>query len=309
NLCPGEAPAGWHRSEPCRRRRAAVAWPDVRHALPGLVHAPGRTDDAGRDHPLVRDAASGLGPERHERRSCRRAWSAPGVQPADGRPGSESSPVAALRNGGLPWQHDLPGQFRRPAPRPRCSLGTRQLRSESGDEMMWHTLLDLALVMSKLSLTALAGSGTIVGELGRETVAHGWMTSQQFTAAYALSQLAPGPGSLVVIPIGYQAAGLPGALVALAAFICPTALIAAGAVAAWGRLRGAPWAQTGRTALMPVAIVLILGSVYTLARTSLNCPAVVVIGLVAFLVIWRTRVPTVAVVLGGIVLGVISSAA
>ena len=169
--------------------------------------------------------------------------------------------------------------------------------------MMWHILLDLALVMSKLSLSALAGSGTIVGELGRETVAHGWMTSQQFTAAYALSQLAPGPGTLVVIPIGYRAAGLPGALVALLAFVGPTSLLAAASVTVWGRLRGAAWAQTSRTALMPVAVGLILGGAFSLARSTLTGAPGLVIAVAAFLAIWRTRVPAAAVVVGGIALG------
>ena len=173
--------------------------------------------------------------------------------------------------------------------------------------MMLHTLLDLVLVMSKLSLSALAGSGTIVGELGRETVAHGWMTAQQFTAAYALSQLGPGPGgAMVVIPIGYQAAGVLGATVALLAFCGPTALIAAAAARVWGRLRGAHWAQTGRTALMPVAAGLILASVFTLARSSLTGASGLLIGVAAFAVMWRTRVPMVAVVFGGMLLGLVS---
>jgi|SRR5690348_14463763 chromate transporter len=174
--------------------------------------------------------------------------------------------------------------------------------------MMWRTLLDLALVMSKLGLSSLAGSGTIVGELGREAAAHGWMTTQQFAVAYALSQLAPGPGTLVVLPIGYQAAGILGALVALVAFVGPTSLLAAGAVTVWARLRGAPWAQMGRTALMPVAAGLIFGGVFTLARASLTGLPGLVIGLAAFVVIWRARVPTVAVVCGGMALGIAGGA-
>lgn len=172
---------------------------------------------------------------------------------------------------------------------------------------MMQTLVDLALVMAKLSVSSLAGSGSIVGELGKESVAHGWMTAQQFTAAYALSQLAPGPGgTMVVIPIGYQAAGLPGALVALLAFCAPTAFIAAGAMSIWGRLRAAPWAKTGRTALMPVATGLILGAVFTLARASLTSFSGLLIGIAGFVLIWRNRLPTVAVVLGGMLLGLAS---
>ena len=168
---------------------------------------------------------------------------------------------------------------------------------------MGQTLIDLALAMLRLSLSALAGTGTIVGELGRETVSHGWMTAEQFTAVYAVSQLAPGPATLVAIPIGYKAAGLLGAVVALLAFSGPTALITAAAMTVWDRLRGAAWAQAGRTALMPVAVGLILAATFTLARSSLTGMPGVLIGVAAFATISRTRVSAGLVVLGGMALG------
>ena len=170
--------------------------------------------------------------------------------------------------------------------------------------MNGQTLIDLTLMMAKLGLSALAGTGTIIGEMDRETVAHGWMTAQQFTAAYALSQLAPGPGgTMVAIPIGYHAAGVLGAFAALLGFCGPTAVIAAAAMATWGRLRSTPWAGAGRTALMPVAVGLVLAAVFALARSTVTGVGGVAIGAAAFVLIWRTRVPTFAVVLGGIGMG------
>jgi chromate transporter len=168
---------------------------------------------------------------------------------------------------------------------------------------MWESLVDVALVMTKISMSAVAGSGTILGEMMQETVGHGWLTAQQFVSAYALSQLAPGPAALVVVPIGYRAGGVLGAIVALLAFSIPTALVTSATVSAWGRVRAAPWAQTGRTALMPVAVGLVLAAAVTFARNSISDVPGAIIAATAFMLIWRMRASAAAVVFGGIAVG------
>ena len=165
------------------------------------------------------------------------------------------------------------------------------------------TLVDLALMLVKLSLLALGSSVTVLGQMETEVVAHGWMTADQFTAAFALSQVTPGPGTLVVIPIGYQAAGFAGAVVALLAFFGPTALLAAGATIIWNRLRESRWAQAVRIAVTPVATGLILASVYTLGRSTIHQWPMLAIGLASFALTWRTKLPVAGVVLGGLAVG------
>jgi chromate transporter len=98
----------------------------------------------------------------------------------------------------------------------------------------------LALLMGKLGLLSFGGTAVALAEIQREVVRHGWMTDSQFVEAFALGQIT-GVGALFAIPVGYQAAGLPGALVALAAYFVPPAAVALLAAWSWQRLRGSPW--------------------------------------------------------------------
>jgi chromate transporter len=59
-------------------------------------------------------------------------------------------------------------------------------------------------------------------ELHRQVViAYGWMTSDRFTDLFALAQGAPGPNLLVITLIGWDVAGLPGAIAATVAICTP----------------------------------------------------------------------------------------
>ena len=52
------------------------------------------------------------------------------------------------------------------------------------------------------------------------------MTDRQFADLFAIAQVSPGPNVIIVTLIGYQAAGLAGALVATLAMCGPTCLFA-----------------------------------------------------------------------------------
>ena len=72
-----------------------------------------------------------------------------------------------------------------------------------------------------------AASTPILPEVHRQVVdVHGWMTSERFTDLFAIAQAAPGPNFLVVTLIGFEVAGMPGALVATLAIIGPTSILA-----------------------------------------------------------------------------------
>src|SRR3954447_8742654 len=93
------------------------------------------------------------------------------------------------------------------------------------------TLLEVALLFGRLSLLSFGGGTTVLGERERAAVGHGWLTHDQFVQSYALGQLAPGPGMTLVVPIGYQTAGIAGGLVAFLSFFLPTAILALAVVA------------------------------------------------------------------------------
>ena len=66
-----------------------------------------------------------------------------------------------------------------------------------------HDLLDLLVLLVRLSFVAFGGGVAILPELQHVVVEqHHWLTAQQFAGSYALGQLTPGPGMLMVMAIG-----------------------------------------------------------------------------------------------------------
>jgi chromate transporter len=168
------------------------------------------------------------------------------------------------------------------------------------------TLLHLAWLMARLSLVTFGSIASVLGEMQREMVGRGWVTDAQFLEAYSLSQVAPGPaGTLVVVPLGYLTAGLPGAIVATLAYYTPTALLAFGLLSAWKRLRESPWPQALRRAVTPVAIGLLAGSLYSLGQATVREWGVLLLAAAAGLLLTHTRVPVPLVVLGCAVAGIL----
>jgi chromate transporter len=160
-----------------------------------------------------------------------------------------------------------------------------------------HTLLQLAALLAKLSLLAVGGSGTTLGQMQHEVVRHGWMTAGQFSSAYGLSQGLPGPGTLIALPVGYGAAGTLGGIIAMAAYFLPTSLFAIVVAAIWQRCRSGRWPQLVRTALMPVALGVLLASALTLGSSGATTVSGMVILAGVTAVILRTSLP-VPVVIG-----------
>src|SRR5687767_14892163 len=101
--------------------------------------------------------------------------------------------------------------------------------------MMETTWMDVFLYFLKLGLQAWGGGQVVIGEMQRQTVAMGWLTEAQFLEAYAIGQMTPGPGTTYVVPIGYQAAGIAGALGAAVGFFLPTVSIGFALILIWHR--------------------------------------------------------------------------
>jgi len=159
------------------------------------------------------------------------------------------------------------------------------------------TLLQLALLFGRLSLLSFGGGTTVLGEMEREVVGHGWLTHDQFVQSYALGQLTPGPGMTLVVPIGYQTAGIAGGLVAFLSFFLPTAILALAVVAVWSRVRESKWPKAIRTSTLPVASGLTLASAYTISMGSIHSLLTVVIALATMALIMRSKIPTPVVLL------------
>src|ERR1041385_70035 len=89
-----------------------------------------------------------------------------------------------------------------------------------------EALLALAIVFAPLSVLAFGGGNAVLADIAQQAIiVHHWTTEREFADLFALSRAAPGPGSMLAALIGWKAAGIPGALVATAAFYLPSAVL------------------------------------------------------------------------------------
>jgi chromate transporter len=101
--------------------------------------------------------------------------------------------------------------------------------------------------------------------------------------------MAPGPTSLIVTLIGWQAAGLVGAAVATVAIFLPSSLLVLLLARIWARYRGAKWQKAVEQGLAPVAAGLILAGSLTLFRAASGGALAWGVALVATVVIMVTE--------------------
>jgi chromate transporter len=141
-------------------------------------------------------------------------------------------------------------------------------------------LLGLILVFAPLSLVSFGGGQAIMADMQAQVVERGWMTPQQFADVFALSRAAPGPSTLIAALIGWQVAGLAGALVGTLAIYVPSSIVMYGAVRWWHARAHSPWRDALQRGLAPVA----MGLVFAGALTVLEAAGVNALQLVTTLV-------------------------
>ncbi|MBS2039315.1 chromate transporter [bacterium] len=132
--------------------------------------------------------------------------------------------------------------------------------------MIWKVLL----VFAALSLLALGGGSAIIPELQRQAVIEQhWLSNSQFVDFYALTQVTPGPSMMVVALVGYQAAGVAGALAAMLGMFGPSSLLVLNVRHTWNRLRNSRWRRMLERTTRPFAVGTMLASA-TLVASSTN---------------------------------------
>jgi chromate transporter len=137
--------------------------------------------------------------------------------------------------------------------------------NDNDDAVLWLLAANFAV----LSLFAVGGINALLPEMHRQFVEnYGWMSSQRFTDLFAIAQGAPGPNLTVVTLVGWDAAGLAGALVATFAMVVPTSVLTYGVARVWHRFRHARWRIAIEGGLVPVTIGLVAASSYVLARAA-----------------------------------------
>ena len=132
---------------------------------------------------------------------------------------------------------------------------------------------------------------------------HQWLTERQFLDAVAIGMITPGPVVITAVFVGFLVAGLTGALVAGTAIFFPPLLMVV-VLAPWiTRYRRHPAVQGFTRGATAAAAGAIVGAAAIIATQVLVDVPTVAIAIVAFVVLWRTKVPEPAVVAVAAVVG------
>jgi len=156
--------------------------------------------------------------------------------------------------------------------------------------MTWLDLLALFIHCATLSLLAIGGAIATVPDLQRFVVAeHGWLGAEAFTASVALAQAAPGPNLLFVAVVGFNVAGLTGALVAMAGMLLPSTVLTL-TITRWGfRRRDSRGVKAFVAGMAPITLGLLLATGWLLAEPVVQRPVAVALIAGTVLLMWRTR--------------------
>jgi predicted methyltransferase len=166
------------------------------------------------------------------------------------------------------------------------------------------TLGLLVMYFGVLSLISFGGMPSVLPEMQRLVVeTNGWATPLEFVQLFAIAQAAPGPNVLIVSLIGWKAAGLPGAVVALLAACAPAAALAWWLTDLWERFKDSPWRKAIQRAVGPLVVGLTLSGGYVLCTpASAPDPRLWAIAAVSATVMIMTRInPLWMLAAGGVV--------
>lgn len=144
------------------------------------------------------------------------------------------------------------------------------------------------------------GGHVMLPLLEQTTVGRGWLDHDTFLAGYGAAQALPGPLFTFSAYLGWlmPLGGIAGALLALLAIYLPTALLVAGALPQWERLRTTPSARALLAGTNAVVVGLLGAAFYSPIWTStITAPAHLALMLAAYAGLEGWRLPPWMIVL------------
>ena len=131
----------------------------------------------------------------------------------------------------------------------------------------------------------------------------GWLTDQQLMDAIAVGQFTPGPVFTTATFIGYVVAGVPGALLATLGIFLPSFVFVAASSPLIPRLRRSAWTGRFLDGVNVASLGLMATVTWQLGRAALIDWITVGTALVATVLIFRLRLNSAWLVLGGALIG------
>ncbi len=169
-------------------------------------------------------------------------------------------------------------------------------------------LVPLFLHFAMISLLAIGGAISTAPEMHRFLVSdHGWLSDTQFTTSIAIAQAAPGPNVLFVAVLGWNVAGLPGAIATMSGTLLPSTTLALTATRWAAANRESRVVRAFTVGMTPLTLGLILATGCLLAKPYVLVPdhrwATLALIAATIALTLKTRISLVWMVLGGGVLG------
>ena len=170
--------------------------------------------------------------------------------------------------------------------------------------MDFGQLLAVFAYFVMLAFLAVGGAPSVLPEMHRYVVEmNGWMTSQQFAELYTVAQVSPGPNVMYLPLLGWQIAGLPGAIATTVPILIPSGTLTLLIAHLHVRHPQGPLA-TIRQGLTPITIGLVFASGWILmTAASEDWRGYALTAATVFLVL-RSSVNPLWLLAGGAALGV-----
>src|SRR3990172_2886234 len=135
-----------------------------------------------------------------------------------------------------------------------------------------------------------------------------WLTDRQLLDAVAVGQVTPGPVFTTATFIGYVLGGLPGAIVATVGIFLPSFVFVAISNPFIPRLRQSPWAGSLLDGVNVASLGLMAAVTLQFAQAAFFDILSVALGVVALILLFRFKINSTWLVLGGALAGLLSAA-
>jgi chromate transporter len=179
-------------------------------------------------------------------------------------------------------------------------------------------LWELFILFTRVAIFSWGGGPASLALMQRESIAAGWVTSNDFADAVAFGNALPGPiAPQVSAFIGYKIAGVPGAIAAATGTVVPTTLLMLIMVAFFFGIKDSPIIQSMLKAVRPVVIGLLIWTAFDMAASVFGVKQTgwgqallqgwdkIALVLVSFILLTFTSINPVFIIIGAAFIGLI----
>lgn len=168
-------------------------------------------------------------------------------------------------------------------------------------------VIELCGHLALLSLMAVGGGVIMVAPEVQNYVVSSkhWMSNEQFAAAYAIAQAAPGPNLLFISLVGWLVAGWFGAIATTVSIILPSTLLTLGVIKVRTRRTGNALSKALQHAFAPISIGLLSATALIFTRASNADWRADVLTLLSTLVVLKIRQNPVLLIAAGAIASIV----